>query len=56
LYLSLIGVLLTTGHALWLGAAATGGLSVVISSGMSVAVAAGLVWYTHRKLGLDLLG
>ena len=56
LFLSLIGVLLTTGHALWLGAAATGGLSVVISSGMSVAVAAGLVWYTHRKLGLDLLG
>ena len=56
LFLSLIGVLLATGHALWLGAAATGGLSVVISSGMSVAVAACLVWYTHRKLGLDLLG
>ena len=54
--LTTIGVLLTTGHALWLGAAATGGLSVVISSGMSVAVAAGLVWYTHCKLGLDLLG
>ena len=54
--LTTIGVLLTTGHALWLGAAATGGLSVVISSGMSVAVAACLVWYTHRKLGLDLLG
>jgi hypothetical protein len=56
LFLSLIGVLLTTGYALWLGAAATGGLPVVISSGMSVAVAGGLVWYTHCKLGPDLLG
>ncbi len=56
LFLSLIGVLLTTGHALWLGAAATGGLSVGISSGISVAVAGGLVWYTHRELGLDMLG
>jgi hypothetical protein len=56
LFLSLIGVLLTTGYALWLGAAATGGLPVVISSGMSVAVAGSLVWYTHCKLGPDLLG
>ena len=56
LFLSLIGVLLTTGYALWLGTAATGGLPVVISSGMSVAVAGGLVWYTHCKLGPDLLG
>ena len=56
LFLSLIGVLLTTGYALWLGAAATGGLALVISSGMSVAVAGGLVWYTHCKLGPDLLG
>jgi hypothetical protein len=56
LFLSLIGVLLTTGYALWLGAAATGGLPVVISSGMSVAVAGGLVWYTHCKLGPDLPG
>ena len=56
LFLSLIGVLLATGYALWLGAAATGGLPVVISSGMSVAVAGGLVWYTHCKLGPDLLG
>ena len=30
LFLSIIGVLLTTGYALWLGAAATGGLPVVI--------------------------
>ena len=56
LFLSLIGGRLTTGYALWLGAAATGGLPVVISSGMSVAVAGGLVWYTHCKLGPDLLG
>jgi uncharacterized protein YbdZ (MbtH family) len=55
LFLSLIGVALTTGHALWAAAAVPGGWSVVISSAMSLAVAAGLVWYTHRKAGLDLL-
>ena len=59
LFLSLIGVALTTGHALWAAAAVPAGWSVVISSAMSlavaVAVAVGLVWYTHRKAGLDLL-
>jgi hypothetical protein len=55
LFLSLIGVALTTGHALWAAAAVPGGWSVVISSAMSLAVAAGLVCYTHRKAGLDLL-
>ena len=55
LFLSLVGVALNMGHALWVGAAAPCGVSLVISSGMSLAVAAGLVWYTHRKAGLDLL-
>ena len=55
LFLSLIGVALTTGHALWAGATVPGGWSVVISSALSLAVAAGLVCYTHRKAGLDLL-
>ena len=55
LFLSLVGVALTMGHALWVGAAAPGGVSLVMSSGMSLAVAAGLLWYTHRKAGLDLL-
>ena len=55
LFLSLIGVALTTGHALWAAAAVPRGLSVIISSAMSLAVAPGLVWYTHRKAGLDLL-
>ena len=55
LFLSLIGVALTTGHMLWAAAAVLRGLSVIISSAMSLAVAPGLVWYTHRKAGLDLL-
>jgi len=55
LFLSLVAVALTTGHALWAAAAVPRGLSVIISSAMSLAVAAGLVWYTHRKAGLDLL-
>ena len=55
LFLSLIGVVLTMGHALWVGAAAPGGMSLVMSSGMSLVVAAAVVWYTHRKAGLDLL-
>ena len=55
LFLSLLGVMLTMGHALWVGAAAHGGVSLVMSSGMSLVVAAALVWYTHRKAGLDLL-
>ena len=55
LFLSLIGVALKTGHALLAGAAVPGGWSVGISSALSLAVAAGLVWYTHRKAGLDLL-
>jgi len=53
LFLSLIGVLLTTGYALWLGAAATGGLPVVISSGMSVAVAGG--WFGTRTASWGLI-
>ena len=52
LFLSLIGVALTMGHALWAGAAVPGSLSVIISSAMSLAVVIGLVWYTHRKAGL----
>ena len=55
LFVSLLGVVLTMGHALWVGAAAPGGMSLVMSSGMSLVVAAALVWYTHRKAGLDLL-
>ena len=55
LFLSLVGMALTTGHALWAAAAVPGGWSVVISSAMSLAVAAGLVRYTHRKAGLGLL-
>ena len=54
--IAVFGGALTTGHALW-AAAVPGGWSVVISSAKSlaVAVAVGLVWYTHRKAGLDLL-
>ena len=55
LFLSLIGVALTMGHALWVGTSAPGGVSVVISTAMSLAVAAGLVWYMHSKAGVDLL-
>ena len=53
--IAVFGGALTTGHALWAVAAVPGGWSVVISSAMSLAVAVGLVWYTHRKSGLDLL-
>ncbi len=43
------------GHALWVGTSAPGGVSVVISTAMSLAVAVGLVWYMHSKAGVDLL-
>ena len=55
LFLSLVGVVLPMGHALWVGTSAPGGVSVVISTAMSLAVAVGLVWYMHSKAGVDLL-
>ncbi|MGB0798235.1 MAG: hypothetical protein ACPGRD_02820 [Planktomarina sp.] len=48
---SLIGVVITMVHALWVIGSAPGAMSIVMGTGMSVIVAGFLVWYTHRKEG-----
>ena len=53
--LSLLGVVVTFLQALWVIVSAPGAGSIVIGTGMSLVVAAYLVWFTHRKAGRDLL-
>jgi len=55
LLLSLLGVVVTFMQALWVIASAPGAGSIVMGTGMSLVVAAYLVWFTHRKAGRDLL-
>lgn len=55
LLLSLLGVVVTFLQALWVIGSAPGAGSIVMGTGMSLLVAAYLVWFTHRKAGRDLL-
>ena len=55
LLLSLLGVVVTFLQALWVIVSAPGAGSIVMGTGMSLVVAAYLVWFAHRKAGRDLL-
>ena len=55
LLLSLLGVVVTLLQALWMIGSAPGAGSIAMGIGISVVVAAYLVWFTHRKAGRDLL-
>ena len=55
LLLSLLGVVVTFLQALWVIGSAPGAGSIVMGTGMSLLVAAYLVWFTHRKARRDLL-
>ena len=53
--LSLLMMMAALLQALWVIASAPGAGSIVMGTGMSLVVAAYLVWFTHRKAGQDLL-
>ena len=55
LLLSLLRVVVTFLQALWVIGSAPRAGSIVMGTGMSLVVAAYLVWFTHRKAGRDLL-
>ena len=55
LLLSLLGVVVTFMQALWVIGSAPEAGNIFIDIGISFVVAAYLVWFTHRKVGRDLL-
>ncbi len=55
LLLSLVGAAVTMLQALWAVGFSPEAASVAMDTGMSLAVATYLVWFTHRKFGQDLL-
>ena len=55
LLLSLLGMMAALLQALWVIGSAPGAGNIFIDIGISLVVAAYLVWFTHRKVGHNLL-
>ena len=55
LLLSLLGMMAALLQALWVIGSAPGAGNIFIDTGISLVVAAYLVWFTHCKVGRDLL-
>ena len=55
LLLSLLGMMAALLQALWVIGSAPGAGNIFIDIGISLVVAAYLVWFTHRKVGRNLL-
>lgn len=55
LLMSLIGVVVTLVHAIWVAVGTQGWVGVATGTSMSLVIAAFLVWYTHREHGRQWL-